>query len=91
MAEIIRNNVERSRFELEADGHVAEVVYRLAPGRISFVHTGVPEALSGRGIGSTLAKHVLDHARAEGLRVEIRCSFLESYLRRHPEYSDLVD
>lgn len=91
MSEVIRNNVQSHRFELEADGHIAEIVYRLAPGRISFVHTGVPEELSGRGIASKLARHVLDYARSESLRVEIRCSFLASYLTRHPEYLDLID
>jgi uncharacterized protein len=30
-------------------------------------------------------------ARSRGLKVVPRCSFVAGYLRRHPEYQDLVD
>ena len=90
MAENIRNNPEAQRFELVVDGHLAEVVYRSAPGVLVLVHTGVPDELSGQGIASRLAKHVLEYARGKGIKIVVRCAFIAAYLKRHPEYQDLV-
>jgi len=55
------------------------------------VHTEVPESAEGKGVGSALARAALDHARREDLSVVPRCPFMASYIRRHPEYGDLVE
>lgn len=81
---------ERSRFEIEVDGHTAVLDYRLEDGTIRLIHTGVPPAIEGRGIGDRLARHALDHARQRGLEVLPECGFIATYIRRHPEYLDLV-
>jgi predicted GNAT family acetyltransferase len=89
MSEIVRDNPAGHRFELVADGHTAFAEYTLAPGLITFTHTVVPPELGGRGIGSQLAKGALDAARARGLRVVPRCSFIAGYMDKHPQYEDL--
>ena len=66
------------------------VTYRLRPGRISFVHTETEPEYEGRGLGSHLAAAVLDDARARGLSVTPICPFIASWIKRHPEYADLV-
>ncbi len=53
------------------------------------MHTEVPTALNGRGIGSALVRGELDIARAQGLKVEARCPFVAAYIAKHPEYADL--
>jgi len=75
---------------MNVDGHLAYVAYSRAPGTITFIHTIVPEALAGRGIGSTLAKFVLDEARAHGEKVIPQCPFVAAYIKKHKEYQDLV-
>jgi predicted GNAT family acetyltransferase len=90
MADDVSNNTAKSRYELDVDGHVAFVDYRLRPDRIVLVHTEVPAELGGRGIGSKLAKGTLDAVRARGLKADIRCDFLIAYVKKHPEYADLV-
>jgi predicted GNAT family acetyltransferase len=90
MAEDFRDNPERQRFELEADGATAISEYRIKDGIITFVHTEVPEALSGRGIASRLIKSALEQVRARGLKVASRCSFVTAYMAKHPEYNDLL-
>ena len=90
MANDVRDNTAKSRYELDVDGHVAFVDYRLAPGKIVLLHTEVPRELGGRGIGSILAEGTLDAVRAKGLKAEIRCDFLDAYVKKHPEYADLV-
>lgn len=81
----------KKRFELVEEGHTARVNYvMLSPTSIIFTHTVVPFALKGRGIGSYLARYVLDYARENNLNVIPQCPFIRSYIERHPEYDDLV-
>lgn len=86
----VRNNESAHRYELEVDGQMAIAEYRLRPGRISFTHTKVPDALEGRGIGTRLVKAALDDARAKGLKVVPICPFVKHYIDTHPEEQDLL-
>jgi predicted GNAT family acetyltransferase len=86
----VTDNKALDRFELDVAGAVAFVEYVREPNRIVLVHTEVPEALSGQGVGSRLAKGVLDALRAEGARVVPRCEFIATYVARHPEYATLL-
>jgi uncharacterized protein len=90
MSDEIVDNKPHHRYEMTVDGHVAYVAYSRAPGTITFIHTIVPEALAGKGIGSKLAKHVLDEARANGEKVIPQCPFVSAYIKKHGEYQDLV-
>ena len=87
---IVKHNPGQSRFELDQEGHLAVLEYQLGEGKIVFTHTGVPQELGGRGLGSLLARAGLDHARANGLKVIPLCSFIAGYIQKHPEYQDLV-
>jgi predicted GNAT family acetyltransferase len=90
MANDVVDNRARNRYELTVDGATAFVAYAREPGVITFIHTVVPEALAGRGVGSMLATHVLDDARANGEKVIPQCPFIAAYIRRHQQYQDLV-
>jgi predicted GNAT family acetyltransferase len=90
MTDPVRDNKARHRFELDAGGDIAVAYYTLEPGVITFAHTEVPAALWGQGIGSRLVRGALEAARAQGLKVVARCSFVSAYLGRHPEFNDLV-
>lgn len=89
MTSNVRDNTERHRFELDADGHVAFSNYKRADDVLTILHTEVPKALEGRGIGSALIRSVLDTARSQGLKVNPVCPFAKAYIERHPEYADL--
>ncbi len=82
--------VTSGRFELEQDGHIAYLQYSLGDGVLELIHTEVPTQLRGSGIGSELVKGALDYARENHLKVDVVCPFVAAYLKRHPEYSDLV-
>jgi predicted GNAT family acetyltransferase len=90
MPDIVRDNKAQHRFEMSAGGDTAVAYYSLAPGVITFTHTEVPAALWGQGIGSRLVRGALEAARAQGLKVVPRCSFVSAYLGKHPEFNDLV-
>ena len=88
----VKDNPALSRFEMTIGDAVAFVEYeRAGDGRIALLHTEVPQALSGRGVGSKLVRGTLDAVRAEGLKVVPRCGFVAAYVERHPEYRDLLD
>jgi len=84
------DNPEESRFEANIDGHIAFVSYLRRDKTIFFTHTEVPQELEGRGIGSALARAVLDRARSEQWKVVARCPFIAKYVERHPEYQSLI-
>lgn len=91
MSQQIDHDPDAERFSTWAEGYEAELVYRRQPGRLVIEHTGVPEEIGGRGIAGELVKAALDYARSQGLRVVPACTYSELYIRRHPEYADLVD
>jgi predicted GNAT family acetyltransferase len=86
----VRNNEAGQQYELEVEGQLALAAYRLRDGRITFTHTEVPDALEGRGIGSTLVKAALEDVRAQGLKVVPACAFVKHYIETHPEVQDLL-
>ena len=90
MEPAVRQNAALSRFELDAEGDIAVAYYRLADGVMTFHHTETPPHLQGRGIASRLVRGALDQVRAQTLKVVPRCSFVASYVARHPEFNDLL-
>ena len=88
-SDVIDNPDER-RFEVTVDGHLAELVYARSGDRLVLVHTGVPEALGGRGVGGVLVQAALAAAKAEGLTVVPQCPFAKSWIEKHPDAADGV-
>jgi uncharacterized protein len=86
----VRDNKSLRRFELDVEGAMAFANYRLAPGTVIITHTETPRALRGRGIASQLVQGALERIRADGLKVVAGCGFVVDYLRKHPEFADLV-
>ena len=85
----VQHDAARHRFETVADGVTGYVEYSLGEGTLSIDHTIVPSEIGGRGIAGALVKAALDHARAEGLKVNAACSYADAYISKHPEYEDL--
>ena len=83
---------DERRYELLVDReHAGELVYRHRGGNVvAFLHTEVDPKQQRRGLGSALVAGALDDARHRGLLVVPLCPFVEAYVRRHPEYADLV-
>lgn len=83
-------NESENRFETNIDGHRAVVEYRDRGDHWTIVHTFVPPHLEGRGIAAALTKTLLDYAREKGIKVRPICPYAVSYIKRHPEYEDIV-
>jgi predicted GNAT family acetyltransferase len=83
---------EEQRFEIRVDGECAGYVsYERLGDRIVFMHTEIDPGREGQGLGSQLARGVLEAAREAGAPIVPLCSFVSAYIERHPEYDDLVD
>ncbi len=54
------------------------------------VHTEVPEAWGGRGIGGRLVRAALARAKANGLTVVPWCPFARRWLQEHPDEAAAV-
>ena len=82
---------EAQRYEVRVEeGRAGFVTYRRSPGTLSVVHTEMAPEFEGRGLGSVLARGVLDAARADGAQVLPYCPFIRTWLERHPDYLPLV-
>jgi predicted GNAT family acetyltransferase len=89
---IIRDNVERHRFEIDlGDGSFANAEYTLPTGKIMFTHTEVPEGHKGSGLATALVRTRLAAARTRGLKVIPICPFFSAYIKKHAEEQDLLD
>ena len=79
------------RYEAVVDGHVAEMTYSRAGATLIIIdHTGVPDALRGRGVGLALVARGVEDARAEGRSIIPLCPFAKAQIARHPEWQDVL-
>lgn len=90
MSHDIRNNEQQSRYETTIDGKTAYSAYRRDGNTITFTHTEVPPELEGKGIAGAIVRHALDDARAKAMGVVAACAYVASWVRKHPEYTDLL-
>ncbi len=82
----------RGRYALHVDGtEVGYVDYDLV-GAVSILikHAEVHAAHEGKGFGSQLVRAALEHAHTQGKTVIPICPYTLAFLRRHPEYHDVV-
>lgn len=86
----VRHDETGGRFVAELDGVEAELVYRRRAGRIILIHTEVPDALAGRGVGATLVRAAIAFAQMEHLTVIPLCPFARRWLTDHPDQAEGV-
>ena len=87
---VVDNPDERRYDALVGERLVGMAEYRRAGDRVIFTHTETDPDLAGQGIAGRLARAALDDVRARGLVLTPKCPFIAAYIRRHPEYQDLV-
>ena len=85
----IAHDQERRRFSTLVEGVEGRVDYTREGDVLTITHTYVPTLIGGRGIAGQLVQAAMDYARAEGLRVDPRCSYAADWMRRHQEYAGL--
>jgi hypothetical protein len=93
MSELVfHNDTDHHRYEAVLDGVPAGFVeYSILSQAIMLTHTEVLPNFEGKGVGGFLARESLAAVRGTGKRVIPACPFIAAYLRKHPEFLDLVD
>jgi NAD+ kinase len=85
------DSFERSRYEVLLGGELAGVLdYRRHDGEIELAHTEIDQAFQGRGLAGRLAGAALADARGRATPVVVTCPYVAGYVRRHPEFDDLI-
>ena len=86
----ITHDEAAQRFETIIDGQTGYISYQQRNNTLVYDHTIVPQSLGGRGVGTALVKHALDYAREQNKKVVPQCSFVSTYIKKHPDYKDLL-
>ncbi len=85
-------SASKGRYRARLDGVEAEMTYSIAGGHTIIIdHTGVPDALRGRGVGQALVRRAVEDAREEKRRIVPLCPFAKAQIARHPEWQDVLE
>jgi predicted GNAT family acetyltransferase len=80
----VTDRPEEQRWELLVDGeHAGQIEYRSRGRRVAMIHTEVE-------LASELITRALGDARSRGLQVLPHCPLVREYVKRHPEFVELV-
>ena len=87
----VRKNEVAHRYELLLGDELAGYAeYNAVSNALIFTHTEVFPQFEGHGLSSILVKAALDDVRAMGTHAVPVCQVVAGYMRRHPEYQDLL-
>lgn len=84
------DNSEKRQYEFHVGNEIPRLEYIRAKDKIYLTHTEVPQSLSGKGIGSALIGAALEDIKQQGLTLIPLCPFVALYLKRNPEWKQLV-
>lgn len=81
----------QQRFELKSGvGEPAIISYRASGETMIFEHTYVPPAMRGQGVAALITQDALLEARRLGWKIVPDCSYVETFILRHSEFSDVL-
>lgn len=87
----MRNNTERSRYELVVDDELVGIAdYSILGDRVVMPHTEIEHRRRGEGLGAVLVRGALEDLRSSGRTVVPRCWYVTQFIQGHPEFRDLV-
>ena len=87
---MITDNQSLNRLEVSVVGGLGLLRYQIARGTMWLLHVQVPPEAQGHGVASELTRTALELAKERGLKVVPVCSFVATYIRRHPEYQPML-
>lgn len=91
LAATVSDNIAAQRYELLLDGElVGKLFYRTNDDVVTLIHTEIASHLEGRGLGEQLVAEALGDIRDRGLQIVPLCPYVAAYIRRHPEYDNLI-
>jgi predicted GNAT family acetyltransferase len=86
----IRINESAKRFELAAGEEMAYIDFAWHRDLLVLLYVYVPIPYRGKGYSSRLIEFAMHHAREKNVKIKVYCSYINRYLRLHPEHQDLL-
>ena len=88
----VQHDKENKRFYIQVNGKEAHMTYRYKDNTtVVYQHTYSPPELRGGGVAGKVVRAALEWARSQNLKVIPTCSYVVSFVHRHPEYQDIAD
>ena len=84
------DNEEKKQYEFHIDDKIPRIEYIKAKNKIYLTHTEVPKGMEGKGIGADLVRQALEDVKKKELVLVPLCPFVALYIKRHPEWRELV-
>lgn len=86
----LQDNESAQCFELWIDDQRSFIEYENRDNKVYLVHTEVPSTMEGRGIASALVEKTFQHLEKQDKQVVPHCAYIQTFLRRHPEWERIV-
>jgi predicted GNAT family acetyltransferase len=87
----IRDERAAHRYSAYQDGRrIGHIAYVPVGDTVAVPHLHMDPAYRDLGIGSTLARRLVQDARVDGLRVLALCPFMRRWAQLHPGYRDVL-
>ncbi len=83
-------NETEQRFEMMVDDKTAFIDYKKAGNKMFLVHTEVEPELEGKGAAAALVEKTFQYLNEHKLRIIPKCSYVQRYLQKHPEWNKLT-
>lgn len=88
----VTHEPDKRRYAITVGGTLAGFArYSPREGALAFIHTEISPQFGGRGLASTLISQALAEVRASGSRIIPYCPFVAAWLKKHPDYEEIVD
>ncbi len=87
-----KDDGKKGAFLIKVDGDAAGEMTYVWAGPNSFIidHTGVGDALRGKGAGKQLVEKAVEFARKKGVSIMPLCPFAKKVIESNPEFRDVL-
>ena len=85
------DGVDGAYFIEDGGKRIGEMTYRIRPGKILIIHTGVEKEYGRHGLGLKLVMRAVEDARKEGFKIKPYCPFAKKVIEGKPELHDVLE
>ena len=86
---LVRNE-DKSRFEINVDGHFAFIDFEEKGNRIALIHTEAAPELLGTGAAQAVVEKTLHYIEDNKFTLLPYCPYVLAYIKKHPEWKRIV-
>jgi predicted GNAT family acetyltransferase len=84
------NNEAAHNFEMIVNGQRSFIDYKQKGNKMYLIHTEVPAELQGQGVAEAMVIKTFEYMEQHKLILVPLCTYIQAFLRRHPEWDRLL-